>query len=264
MRKLGLIAAAAAIALGGSVVNADFVVTHARQSNAFSIGAQSYDIVTWTVSNNGANGTGDTLGTFDEAFYAPGTGMIVGLTPSGANNTHKPDVFGISTEASKPQDSWINGTLANLSPIKTGAPILTVSGGVFSTDSAAAGGVYTNVYTDQETVAGISGTITASPGNGPNINPSDGGTAVVFAQIVVPHNGEVDLLAPNATARGNLPTTFENKASGFASDSQSGDGSNGTFLALPSTIVDAVAPEPASLGLLGIAAMGLLSRRRHA
>jgi len=263
MRKFGLLAAAVTMALGGSIVKADFVVSHSRATDAFTIGSTEYDIVTFSVVNNGLNGTGESLGTADVALYAPNNGMVISIPSSGTTPGLKPDVYGTGTESTKADSSWINGTIPGLSTIK-GRPILLSSGGNLSTDTGTSGGVYNNTYTNQELVAGISGTIFATPGNGVvDTNPADGGAAVVFAQVAVPAGDPVELLAPGALNRVGIPSSFENTASGFASDS--GTDGTGNYTPLLVNVVDGtLVPEPASLGIFGIMAAGLLARRRHA
>jgi len=258
MRKLGLLAAAAGLALGGSIANADFVVSHSRANNAFTIGSTSYDIVSWTLTNDGTHSTGVDVAQIDAAFYAPANGMVIGL-----NKANHPDVYGIGTETGVANDSWLNGKLTGVST-NSGQSVLLQTGSTFTVDQQnPTGDKFSGTYTNQQSVAGIAGNMFwTTP---PDISATDGfGAPITFAQIAVPHGDPVELLGTGAANRGNVPASWESIATGFGEDPNDGI-SNGVFVQLPATIIDGtVTPEPASLSILGIMAAGLLARRRHA
>src|SRR5690349_13985935 len=103
MRKLGLVAAAAGLAVCGSVAKADFHITWVKSSGWNSSPTDVYDFL---VSNDGLNGTGSGINSWDVGFYSAG-GMYVG-----ARNSH-PDVNFVS--AASVNDSWVQDE-AGLTP----------------------------------------------------------------------------------------------------------------------------------------------------
>jgi hypothetical protein len=243
MRKFALVALAAAAACG-SVAKADFVVSSSRASNAFSIGAQSYDIVTFSVSNNGLNSTGTKLAQIDAAFYDPNAGMLIGVD----TGTH-PDLYNASsTQSVSNQFSFLNSNLNKVSS-SPGESILLPN---LTVDQANASDTFANNYTNQQAVAGIAGDLFWT-GNQPTISV----TPLAFAQIVVKTGDPVELLAPGASNRGGVPASWEQPATQFGVV-------GGSVIPLSANFIDGtVTPEPASLALCGIAAAGLLSRRRR-
>lgn len=210
MKNLYLITAAAVVlALGGSVSKADFVITHSRTANAFTLNSQSYDIVTFSVVNNGINGTGSTFISVDAALYTPSPGgMLIGVG-TGSNTTHA-DVFGTNTSSS-PHTSWIadntppfsvNGTLGGVILPLGLDPIPSHNQGV-KPDS--------QTFTANQTVQGIAGTLYTTG------TPQPAGSGVIFAQAVVQHSATVTLLNPVSSW---LVRGFEPNSGNFSS----GDG----------------------------------------
>jgi len=253
MRKLSLLAAVAGVAISGSLAQADFVLSSVRTPNALTLGAQSYDLVTFKVLNDGNNGTGTKMSSIDVALLAPTTfnsqtfannGMLLGSAFG------EGDVFNINSPPSGSNQSAIKG--AGLSS-NAGAKVLLLNGTLDSTP------YNSSTYTDQQLVAGISGTIFSTASF-----PPANSTAYTFARAYVPTGNPVEILAPNAlrafepnsgifTGKNadNSVTTSQNVvASNF---------SNGAFVDPGAAQV----PEPTSLAVVGIGAAGLLARRRR-
>jgi len=243
MRKFALLALAAAAACG-SVAKADFVVSSNRVSNAFTIGTQSYDVVTWSVLNNGANATGTKLSQVDMAFYDPNKGMLIGISGG------QPDIYNLNMGQvnTAPTVSYMDGNLSHTNAAP-GESILRSNLTVDQASGSPGSDTFASTYTNQQAVAGIAGDLFWS-GSQPTISV----TPLAFAYTVVASGDPVSLLAPGATRPSPVSTTWEQPATGFGVV-------GGAFIPITSTITNT--PEPASLGLLGIAAAGLLGRRRR-
>lgn len=261
MRKLGMVAAAAGLALSGSVTKADFVISSTRQANAQTVGGNAYDLVSFFVTNNGTGGTGSTLQSLDAALYAPtsiasgpfagnysGNQLLIG-TGSGAKGglpTTSADVFATNPTNN---NSWIadNTSPFTLNNTASGAVLLLGA----NPSSNAGVDPSSQTFTNQQPVSGIAGTIFNSSASQTNTSP------IQFAQALVPHNMPVEVLNPVASS---AVRNFEPNSGIFGPGVGSFQATNNTTLNGP--FIDAV-PEPATFGLFGIGAAGLLARRRR-
>jgi hypothetical protein len=262
MRKFGLLAAVAGLAIGGSVAQADFVISSTRAQNAFTNGPTSFDIITFTVTNNGLNGTGASTNNIDVAMFdstgGGKNGMLISATgPAGSPLPNYPDVFANFGETSLPHTSWVNGNLhpTGVTLIQGGASVASMNGSTFTFDqSNNSTDLFANSYTDLQMVAGLGGDMFwTSALNAPNV--SGGG---VFAQATVIHGDSVTMVIPVSAGRNAPSTTWETGGTSF--------GQTGSSTIHPNaggTYTDSLVPEPASIGFLGLAAGGLLARRRR-
>jgi len=259
MRQLGLLAAAAGLALSGSVVKADFVISSSRTAGP-TIGGQATDIVDFTVTNTNTGGTGSTINSIDIAMSSP-NGLYVGART--VSSVLRPDVFfGNSGSAN---DSWIGdelgltpggtpqqpalGNTGNLTST-SGGNVLALGGNPTTTAGTATSSV---VATANELFQAIAGTIFST--SGADASP------LWFARAVVPTGQPVTLYNPGGT----ISSTQANSSRSFEPLSGTFSPLSGSFAATNnfSTPYTSAVPEPASLGLVGIGAAGLFARRRR-
>ena len=275
MRKFGLLAAAAGLMIGGSVANADFVITSTRTQNAFTLNSVSYDTVDFFVHDTAANGTNGFSNQIDLAMYDSSNknGMLISASTQTINHVSQsyPDLFAQSGEASLPQTSWLKSSiLTGVVTNRGGSSVVNFNGSVFTFDQAVSNGTFANQYTDQQLVGGLGADETWSSGSGFSAS-----TPVMFAQATVQHGDSVTLVTPVNITNGQggrvLPsTTWDTGGTVFGADGTSNVFANtGASQSTPPTgtglgaYTDAVVPEPASIGFLGLAAGGLLARRRR-
>ena len=253
MRKLGVLAAAAGLAVSGSIAKADFVITSTRANNAVTVSSGqnqgTYDVVSFSIVNNGANGTGTTINSVDVGLYSS-QGMLIGVGngAKGGLPATAADIFATNS-ANFTGESWIadNTSPFNLTSTSGGSVLL------FGANPNTTAGVtaISQTFNNNDKVAGISGTIFAT---NPTPPQDATGVGVQFAQAVVPHGAPVSVLNP-VTGR-----PYEQNSGIFSPLNGSFQATNNTTANGPYT--DGV-PEPGSIALFGIGAAGLLARRRR-
>ena len=272
MRKFGLLAAAAGLAIGASVARADFVITTTTTPSTVTIGSKVFDTVSFFVTNNGANGTGTQTNNVDVAVYDSTNGGKNGMLISSSNTADgssnnagavgTPDIFGQNAETSLPLTSWIHGINTKVSQPVQGTSIVNFpTPGAFTEDQAPSNSNYNNTYADQSEVGGFGG-VEAWLSGAPTIT-----TATEFLQVTVEHGDSVTLVAPTSAGRVIPSATWETGGTAFGINNSKiivpgVNGQNGLPMSGANSLVVAT-PEPASLGFLGLAAGGLLARRRR-
>jgi len=244
MRKCGLLAAAAGLALAGSVARADFTITSNRVNNGAT------DTVTFFVqeTNSGNTAGFPLLNAISVALYDPSASGLFLTTNSGG----KVNAYSGTGSRILP----INDGSTFLTGIQTSPAVLNLNGTVNTLGTG---------YTASSTISasGLGGTIGAV-GAGVDITAAP----VAFAVGVVPANDTVEIL--QTTSTGDVPGNrsifpqFQPAGTEFTATTAAAD-SNKIVLASnasSSAFVNAV-PEPGTLGLVGLAMGGLLARRRR-
>lgn len=242
MRKYALLAAAAAMAVSGSVAQADFIFTHNRTtltSGMFS----GDDVVELDVQNDGKNGTGTTLLAATVTFESvdpttskvvPGQFFIRTFDQDGSGNLDDADVSNQSGNAAGSFGTYARfgntsqWTLAGAMPDNASSDDPGGPHGMGQSNYPASG-----KYTDG---LKMTGPLTVIGGANLTTGGLNDATSKPLAFAVVPHG---------------QPVRFDVNVAGATGASYVGP-----------PIDDPPIPEPASIGLLGFGLLGLMRRRR--
>lgn len=243
MRKYALLAAAAGLALTGSIARADFQFQHSRNNGTNTPIASGMfagdDVIELDVKNDGTNNTGTTLLAatvtlsenaatgkngvfFIRTFDQDGSGNVDDNDVSNQGGTAAPN-FGTYARFGN-TSQW---TLAGSMPDNASSDDPNGPHGKDQPNYPASG-----KYTDSQSMAGP---ITVIGGANLTTGGLNDATMKPLAFAVVPHGQEV---------------TFDVNVAGSVGPSDT------------ASIIDAI-PEPATLGLLGLGTIGLLARRRR-
>jgi len=257
MRKMGLLASAAALAVGGSMAKADFVVNFQKfdlgtansiTSDANGAGQMAgFDMILLYAENTGTNNTGTKLNSVSVTLsdHTLANNLVIGgytkaspTATSTAELINSSEIFQASTGA--PYSFF--GTQLNATTQPKYYTVVTILGDPSSaTDSNPAniltvnGGTPPNNFTTYQYAIHSFGVSIGSSIQGVNATTANGGEGALFGAVVVPHGDDVDF------------------AGSFG-------GNSGSLFPFAGTTA---VPEPMTAGLFGIGLAGLAARRRR-
>jgi len=253
MRKMGLLASAAALVVGGSMAKADFVISSSTVDLSVANAAvegnglmSGFDAIFLYAKNNGANGTGTKLNSVQVTLtdHTAGNNLVIGgYTRSSPLATSTAELIA-STEVNPNGSAYLlAGTQLNTSTQPPYYSVVTVLGDPTNSSESNQANVLVppSAYTPTNTFPNYGYAIhsfSVSVGSsiqGVNATTANGGLGALFAVVVLPHGDAVDY---SGTLSGNI--------------------GNGSAIS-GSTAV----PEPVTAGLFGIGLAGLAARRRR-
>ena len=271
--KLSQLCVVIGILIVASFARADYNITSVPTLNAFTLDGQSFDTYQFFVTNTGTNGTGTGTNQIDLAIYDSTNGGKNGMLISASNAADGsdakaqqvlhasnpvegyPDVYGQLGEASLPQTSWLKNVDGQAVTVTSGSSVVTFAS-AFTKDQADGSGIFANSYSDLQLVSGCGADEFWNPPAAANLS-----AGAEFAQASVLHGDVVTLVVPVRYGRTIPSTTWDTGGTSFGipgSPLTSGGVENAT-----GTYSTSAVPEPAGVGLAGLAALALLKRRRN-